>query len=80
MRYQFTDSEVVGLEVYAERIQYEFMPYHRNVKQIPNVKLANKSLSDLAQFGYLSLIMSGWVFKFQCMVYEKCEYCFNRER
>lgn len=40
----------------------------------------NPLYSILILFVSFNLHLNGWVFKFLCMVYEKCDYCLNNRR
>jgi hypothetical protein len=46
-------SKEVGLEINVEKIKYMFLSRHQNVGQNRDVKIANKSFENVAQFKYL---------------------------
>jgi hypothetical protein len=46
-------SKEVGLEVNAEKTKYLLLSRHRNAGQNHDIKIANKSFGDIAQFRYL---------------------------
>jgi hypothetical protein len=43
----------VGLEVSAEKTKYTLLSRHQNVRKYYNIKIANRSFENVAQFKYL---------------------------
>jgi hypothetical protein len=46
------DSKEVGLEVNAEKAKYMLLSRHQNAGQNRNMKIANRSFENVAQFKY----------------------------
>jgi hypothetical protein len=46
-------SKKLGLEVYADKAKYRFMSRHQNAGQNHDIKMANRSFENMAQFKYL---------------------------
>jgi hypothetical protein len=46
-------SKEVGLEINIEKTKYMLLSRHQNVRQNPDIKIANKSLENVSKFKYL---------------------------
>jgi hypothetical protein len=51
-------SKEVGLEVNAERSKYMLLSHHQNAGQNHNIKVANRSVENVAQLKYLRTIVT----------------------
>jgi hypothetical protein len=47
-----SDSKEVGLEVNTEESEYMLLSRHQNAGQIHDIKIANRSFENVAQFKY----------------------------
>jgi hypothetical protein len=52
------DSKNVGLERNVERTMNMLLAYHRNAGQNHNLKIANRSFENVAQFKYLGTVVT----------------------
>jgi hypothetical protein len=48
----------VGLKVHAEKIKYVLLFCHRNIGQNRNIKIANRTFENVAQFKYLGMTVT----------------------
>jgi hypothetical protein len=51
-------SKEVGLEVNAEKTKYMLLSHHQNAGQNHNIKIANRSFENVAQFKYLGMTLT----------------------
>jgi hypothetical protein len=51
-------SKEIGLEVYTERIKYMMLSRHQNAGQNRDIKIANRSYENVAQFTYLGMTVN----------------------
>jgi hypothetical protein len=51
-------SKEVGLKVNAEKTTYMLLFHHQNAGQTHNIKIANRSFENVAQFRYLGTIVT----------------------
>jgi hypothetical protein len=52
------DTKEVGLEVNAEKTKYISLSHHQNAGQNHNIKIANRSFENAAQFKYLGMTVT----------------------
>jgi hypothetical protein len=51
-------SKEVGLEVNAEKTKYKLLSHHQNAGQNHDIKTANRSIQNVAQFKYLGMTVT----------------------
>jgi hypothetical protein len=55
----FTDaSKEVGLEVNADKTKYMLLSHHQNAGKYHDIKIANRSCENVAQFKYLGTTLT----------------------
>jgi hypothetical protein len=54
-------SKEIGLEVNAEKIKYLLLAHHQNAGQNHNIKIANRSFENVAQFKYLGMTVTNQI-------------------
>jgi hypothetical protein len=52
------DTKEVGLETSIEKTKFMLLSHHQDAGQNPHIKIANKSLENVAQFKYLEMIVT----------------------